>query len=69
MNGLIQFMNTTIGRLLRIVLGIVLLYVGLVTMGGTLAGYAVAVIGLLPIVMGIWGHCVLEFIFPQSKHA
>lgn len=67
MNNLIHFMNGGIGRVTRIVLGLVLVYLGLVTMGNSIAGYAVAIVGLLPIVMGIWGRCVLEFAFPQAK--
>lgn len=69
MNGLIHFMNGGIGRVARIVLGLILVYLGLVTMGSSIAGYVVAAVGLLPIVMGIWGRCMLEFVFPQTKKA
>lgn len=62
MGGLITFMQGTWGRLLRIVLGIVLIYVGWVVVGGT-TGTIVAVIGLVPIVMGVWGPCLLGFLF------
>jgi hypothetical protein len=67
MNGLLSFMNGGIGRIVRIALGSLLVYVGLVPMGGSIAGYIVAAIGLLPIVMGLWGHCVLEFVMPKAK--
>lgn len=69
MKGLIHFMNGGIGRAARIVLGLALVYVGLVTLGNSIAGYVVAVVGLLPIVMGIWGRCMLEFVFPQARNA
>lgn len=62
MSGLITFMNGTLGRVLRIVLGLVLIYLGLAVVGGT-AGIIVAIIGLVPIVMGAWGRCLLQFVF------
>ncbi len=68
MNALVNFMNLMAGRVLRIVLGFALIYVGLVPLGGTL-GVVVAIIGLVPIAMGIWGHCLLELVAPQAKHA
>ncbi len=61
MSGLITFMNGTLGRVLRIVLGLVLIYLGLAVVGGT-AGIIVALIGLVPIVMGAWGKCLLQFV-------
>lgn len=66
MQSLIHFMNTWVGRLARIALGLALIYAGLVVLGGT-AGLLVAVIGLLPLVMGIVGRCLLQFVFPQPK--
>jgi len=59
MVALVNFMNGGIGRALRIILGVALIYVGLAMMGGT-TGIIVAIIGLLPIALGIWGHCILE---------
>ncbi len=64
MNGLIQFMNGTAGRALRVILGLVLIYIGLAVVGGT-TGLVVAVIGLLPIAMGLWGKCLLQFVSKQ----
>ncbi len=66
MNALVNFMNTTVGRALRVVLGLALIYVGLALVGGT-AGLIVAIIGLVPIAMGAWGHCLLELVAPQAK--
>jgi hypothetical protein len=43
---------------------------GVAYLGGTV-GYAIAVIGLLPMAMGLWGHCLLEAFAPKraSRHA
>ncbi len=68
MSALIHFMNLMAGRVLRLGLGLALIYVGLVPLGGTL-GVVVAIIGLVPVAMGIWGHCLLELVAPQAKHA
>jgi Inner membrane protein YgaP-like, transmembrane domain len=69
MKALVDFMNGGLGRAARVVLGLVLVYVGLFTFGGGLTGYVVALIGLAPIVMGFWGHCLLEAFAPHTKHA
>ena len=61
MKTLVNFMNSIAGRAARIVLGLALVYVGLVSVGGT-TGYVVAVIGLLPIALGLRGRCVLELV-------
>lgn len=68
MNALISFMQSYAGRALRVILGLVLIYAGLF-IGGGLLGTIVAIIGLVPIIMGIWGPCLLGFIFRQPKHA
>lgn len=59
MNGLIQFMNSVWGRAARVILGLALIWYGLFVLGGT-AGVIVAVIGLIPIGLGLAGRCVLE---------
>jgi Inner membrane protein YgaP-like, transmembrane domain len=69
MKTLIEFMNGGLGRTARIVLGLALVYVGLVALSGTLAGYVIAIVGLAPIVLGFWGRCLLELMAPQTKHA
>ncbi len=68
MTGLVNFMNTTAGRILRVVLGLVLMYAGFAMIGGTV-GWIVAIIGIVPIVMGIYGHCLVEYVLPKAKHA
>jgi hypothetical protein len=54
----IRFMNGTAGRLLRIVVGLALILVGLLVVGGT-GGIVMAVIGVAPLVTGIFNICVL----------
>ena len=68
MKSLIDFMQSTAGRVLRVVLGLALIYVGLGIVGGT-TGVIVAVVGILPIVFGVWGPCLLGFIFKQSTRS
>ncbi len=62
MSAFINFMNGGIGRSARIVLGLALIYVGLVTLGGGTTGYIVAAVGLVPIVLGVSGRCMVEFL-------
>jgi hypothetical protein len=62
MKNLISFLQGSSGRIVRVVLGLALVYVGLAIIGGT-AGLLIAIVGLLPIVMGIWGPCLLGFVF------
>ena len=59
MAGLISFMNSTAGRLLRIILGLVLIWAGLTQVGGV-GGYIVAIIGLVPLLFGLMGRCLLQ---------
>jgi hypothetical protein len=68
MNALINFMQATAGRVLRVILGLVLIYAGLFVLGGTL-GIVVAAIGIVPLAVGIWGPCLLGFVFKQPHHA
>jgi hypothetical protein len=67
MKALINFMNGGAGRIARVVLGFALVYAGLFAFGGGLAGYVVALIGLVPIIMGIWGHCLVELAIPRAS--
>ena len=61
MSALTSFMNGPVGRVARIVLGAALIYVGLRVIGGT-AGYVVAAVGVLPIVLGASGRCLTELL-------
>jgi hypothetical protein len=59
MDKLFEVMERPVGRGFRLALGIVLVYVGLVRLGGA-GGHVLAVAGLLPIVMGLWGPCLVH---------
>ena len=59
MEKFFELMEGPFGRLLRIVLGVVLIYIGLGRMSG-MGGRAVAIAGLLPIAMGLWGPCLVH---------
>jgi len=49
------------GRAVRVILGLALIYIGLMVMGGT-TGMIVAVVGLVPVLLGATGRCVLEML-------
>ena len=67
MASFVVFMNGAFGRWLRIVLGIALAMYGLLVVGGT-GGLVIAAVGLVPIALGLWGHCVPEFFFRRASH-
>ncbi len=68
MAGFLSFMRSGIGRILRIVLGLVLIWLGLMgPLAGTTGGAIVAVIGVVPIVMGVWGPCLVQFLTFGAK--
>ena len=58
----LNFMVSPAGRLLRVVVGIVLIVVGLLGIGGT-GGIVVAIIGLLPLAAGVFDFCLDEPMF------
>ncbi len=62
MNGFVDFMASTNGRIARIVAGIVLIALGLLVITGT-TGIIVAVVGLLPLVAGVFDFCVFAPLF------
>ncbi|RJQ10754.1 MAG: DUF2892 domain-containing protein [Dehalococcoidia bacterium] len=64
---LTRFMNSMLGRLARIFLGLVLIAIGLRAGGG--GGYAVAAVGLIPIALGASGHCMLEAVSASARSA
>ena len=75
MNGFVGFMQSWVGRLLRIVAGFALIAIGLVVVQGAW-GYVVAVIGLIPLFAGTVGICLLAPLFgytlagePRKAHA
>ncbi len=62
MNPFVSFMASTTGRIVRIVAGIALVAWGLFGLSGT-AGIIVAVIGLLPLVAGVFDFCAFAPLF------
>jgi Inner membrane protein YgaP-like, transmembrane domain len=66
MSGFITFMNGIWGRLARIIVGVALIAYGLLALGGT-AGIILAIVGLVPLVMGLWGHCLVEAVSHPSR--
>lgn len=66
MSGIISFMNGGAGRALRIVLGVALIGYGLLGLGGSV-GTVLAVVGLVPLVMGLWGRCLVELVSHQTS--
>jgi Inner membrane protein YgaP-like, transmembrane domain len=59
MTNIVEFMNGAIGRSVRVLLGIALIVYGLFALGGS-GGIVVAAVGLVPIGLGVWGHCLFE---------
>lgn len=62
MNPFVSFMASTAGRVLRAVVGIVLVYVGWVSMGGT-GGIILALVGLVMIAAGVFDFCLFAPLF------
>ena len=63
-----SFMNSMVGRAARVVVGIALVVLGLAMLKGS-AGIVLAVIGLLPIAMGLSGHCLIELFGAKQRVA
>jgi hypothetical protein len=68
MNKFFEVMEGPIGRVLRVVLGVVLIYVGLGRMSG-IGGRVLAIAGLLPIAMGAWGPCLVHLVARRLRRA
>ena len=62
MNPFVKFMASTTGRIIRVVAGVALIAWGLLGLTGT-AGIIVAVIGLVPLLAGLFDVCVFAPLF------
>lgn len=62
MNSFCTFMASTTGRIVRILAGIVLIVWGWMGLGGT-TGIVVAVVGLVPLLAGLFDFCVFAPLF------
>lgn len=68
MDKFFEVMEGPVGRVLRVVLGVVLIYLGLGRMSG-MGGRIVALAGLLPIAMGLWGPCLVHLAVRRLRRA
>ncbi len=62
MDGLIRFLASTNGRIVRAVVGIVLIILGWQVVGDT-AGWILVIIGLIPLAAGVFDFCLLAPLF------
>ncbi len=62
MNPFVMFMASAAGRIVRVVAGIALILWGWMGIGGT-TGIIVAVIGLVPLLAGLFDFCLLAPLF------
>ena len=60
--GFAKFMASVTGRIIRIIAGLILVYIGFFMMKDV-AGYIIAAIGLVPLFAGIFDFCVLAPLF------
>lgn len=60
--GFARFMSSTVGRALRILAGIALVLLGLFSVQGAW-GIVLAVVGLVPLVAGLFNFCVFAPLF------
>lgn len=60
--GFSQLMSSWIGRLTRILAGLVLIGLGLGVIHG-IGGWILAIVGLLPVVAGLFNFCVFAPLF------
>jgi membrane-bound ClpP family serine protease len=63
MNPFVKFMASTAGRITRIVAGIVLVVLGFFVVDNTVVGIILIVIGLVPLVAGLFDFCVFAPLF------
>jgi hypothetical protein len=62
MSSFVTFMQSMTGRILRIVVGIALIAIGLLVIQGVW-GIVLAVIGLVPLIAGLGGVCLVAPLF------
>ncbi len=62
MNPFIKFMASAAGRVTRVIAGLVLILWGIMGLAGT-TGIVVAIIGLVPLLAGLFDFCVFAPLF------
>ncbi len=60
--GFAKFMSSGLGRGLRIVVGLALIAIGLVSVGGT-GGLILAIVGAVPLLAGVFDVCLFAPLF------
>jgi hypothetical protein len=74
MKAFFRFIAGTMGRVIRIVAGLVLIAIGILWVGGA-GGWILAVVGLVPLAAGLFDWCVfaplfgLPFVGTRLRHA
>ncbi len=74
MNALFSFMASPAGRVTRIGAGVALILIGLLAIGG-IWGWIAAIVGLVPLLAGLFDRCVfaplfgLPFVGPRLREA
>ena len=74
MKAFFGFIASPTGRIVRIVAGLALILVGLLAVGG-LWGWILAIVGLVPLLAGLFDRCVfaplfgLPFVGPRLREA
>ena len=63
MNPFVKFMASTNGRIIRIVVGAILVLVGFFVVADLTTGIILMVIGLVPLAAGLFDFCVLAPLF------
>ena len=62
MNTLFGFLASPAGRVTRITAGLALILIGLLALGGTW-GWILAIVGLVPLLAGLFDRCVFAPLF------
>lgn len=62
MKAIFRFLASSTGRLVRAVAGLILIVVGIWAIGGV-GGWIVAIIGLVPLLAGLFDRCVFAPLF------
>ena len=55
--GIVCFLAGTAGRVIRVLIGVVLIWLG--WSGHSFVGYVIAIIGLVPLAAGVFDFCVV----------
>jgi hypothetical protein len=62
MTAIFRFLASSTGRVVRAVAGLVLIVVGIAVVGGVI-GWILAIVGLVPLLAGVFDRCVFAPLF------